>query len=225
MRKFVISDIHGNINSFKALLNKIRFRKEDELYLLGDFVDRGPDSKGVLDYIFQLKATGHQVFCTKGNHEDAMIKGKNDIQSFRSWLTWGGDQTLQSFNVERLSQVPNKYWEFLESLSLFIEVDRYILVHAGLNFDTPNPLDNTYSMMWIRNWYNDINYAWLGDRIIIHGHTPVTQDFIKKSASKIEENQYLDIDNGCFVDFKSGMGYLCALELGTHRLTFQKSLD
>lgn len=225
MRKFAISDIHGNVKTFKALLRKINFTKEDQLYLLGDFIDRGPDSKAVIDEILSLQKQGYQLDCLIGNHEDALLGSRTDQEKYQNWLHWGGRETLQSFGASHWREIPGKYWDFMESLVTYFEVDHYILVHAGLNFDTPNPMDNKYSMMWIRNWYEDINYAWLGDRIIVHGHTPVEQMTILKMHQKIEAQQYIDIDNGCFVDFKPGMGQLCAFELGTHQLTFQKNIE
>ncbi|MFT5168289.1 MAG: serine/threonine protein phosphatase 1, partial [Saprospiraceae bacterium] len=63
MKQYAISDIHGCAKTFKALLEQISFSKEDVLYLLGDYVDRGPDSKGVIDHIWQLQSEGYTVFC------------------------------------------------------------------------------------------------------------------------------------------------------------------
>ena len=225
MSQFVISDIHGNLKTFEALLKRIDFRKKDELFILGDYIDRGPDSKGVIDTIFRLRKEGYTLHCLKGNHEEALLKSREDQEQYHSWLHWGGSATLKSFNTRNWTGIPAKYWDFFESLDLYFEVDRYILVHAGLNFDTPTPLENKHSMMWIRNWYEDINYKWLGDRIVIHGHTPVGRDKILKAHKDLDKNQVIDIDNGCFVDFKPGMGNLCAMELDSHLLMFQPRLD
>lgn len=69
MKKYAITDIHGCNKTFQALLDKIAFTTADALYLLGDYIDRGPDSKGVFDTIFNLQETGHSVHCLRGNHE------------------------------------------------------------------------------------------------------------------------------------------------------------
>ena len=74
MSKYAISDIHGCIATFKTLLDKIKFSKEDELYLLGDYIDRGPDSKGVIDHIWYLQKSGYQVHCLRGNHENMLLQ-------------------------------------------------------------------------------------------------------------------------------------------------------
>ncbi|MEO0876095.1 MAG: metallophosphoesterase, partial [Bacteroidota bacterium] len=66
MRKFAISDIHGCLKTFEALLDQIQFTTQDELYLLGDYIDRGPDSKGVIDLIWKMQADGYQVKCLRG---------------------------------------------------------------------------------------------------------------------------------------------------------------
>lgn len=69
MPQYAITDLHGCARTFRALLDKIRFSKEDELYLLGDYINRGPDSKGVIDHILELRESGHTVHCLRGNHQ------------------------------------------------------------------------------------------------------------------------------------------------------------
>ena len=69
MHRFAISDIHGCAKTFEALLDRIALSTQGELYLLGDYLDRGPDSKGVLDLIFRLQREGYAVHCLRGNHE------------------------------------------------------------------------------------------------------------------------------------------------------------
>ena len=224
MRKFAISDIHGHAATFKALLQKINFSKSDQLYLLGDYVDRGPDSKGVIDHIFELKEQGHQLYCLKGNHEATMVKAITEEETRQNWLYYGGQTTLESFGVSDIRQIPKRYWDFIDTLDIYLEVDDFILVHAGLNFEIPNPFEGLHSMLWIREWYDDINYDWLGERIIIHGHTPIPKDLIKLMVSIRSTRQAIDIDNGCFVNWKAGMGQLCALQLDTFELTFQKGI-
>lgn len=225
MRKFAISDIHGHLATFKALLKKIEFSKQDQLFLLGDYIDRGPDSKGVIDLIWELQEEGYQIHCLKGNHEETMQKSLHDSELHSNWLFYGGDKTLESFGVSNLHQVPQRYWDFFESLPLYHEVDQYILVHAGINFDVPHPFEAKHSLLWIRDWYDDINYEWLRDRIVIHGHTPVPHDLIKLSINIKSTRQVIDIDNGCFVTWKPKMGKLCALELDTLVTYFQKNID
>jgi len=224
IRKYAISDIHGCVKTFKALLEKIKFSKEDELYLLGDYIDRGPDSKGVIDHIWQLQEEGYAVHCTKGNHEQMILKAEFDLNAFRSWRIHGGIETITSFGVVQLREIDEKYKEWIRSLPHYLEVDEYILVHAGFKFDMPNPFDEKESMLWERNWYTRLNRAWLGDRIIIHGHTPMKAIDIKAQAVLMYKTSYLDIDNGCVFD-REGMGQLVAFDLGNRKLIFQECLD
>ena len=101
MRKIAVSDIHGCLKTFKALVEEqVVLNPQDELYLLGDFIDRGPDSKGVLDYVMQLDEAGYQVHCLRGNHEDMMLQAVRDREDIGMWLFNGGQQALDSFRTE-----------------------------------------------------------------------------------------------------------------------------
>ncbi len=240
MRKFAISDIHGCQKTFQAMLEKqIRFKPDDELYILGDFVDRGPDSKGVLDYVMQLQDVNYKVFCIKGNHEAMMVDAYDDPSEVEMWLYNGGKETMRSFKAQFIEEIPEGYIKYMESFDYYIEVDNYILVHAGLNFKGQttdaegegflwklyNPLKDRKSMLWIRWWYEDIDWNWLRDRTIIHGHTPIEKDEIEEMTTALKQDQVLDIDNGCFAKYRNGLGQLCAFELGTGELYFQENLD
>ena len=228
MRKFAISDIHGCLSSFKALLTKIGLTTKDQLYLLGDFVDRGPNSKGVIDYIFELQQSGYSVYCLRGNHDDRFLLSKTDLELRDIWAKWGGKQTIKSFGLkeaDQLSSIPNKYWNFIEQLPYYFEVDNYLLVHGGLNFEHDQPLSDTKAMMYIRYWYDQIDRDWLGDRIIIHGHTPADKATILERRNNLDQVPALGIDNGCFFLDKADHGRLCAFDLGTQELYFQPCLD
>ncbi|MDX1667739.1 MAG: metallophosphoesterase family protein, partial [Saprospiraceae bacterium] len=170
MRRFAISDIHGCLRSFEALLDKIGLKKEDELYLLGDYIDRGPDSKGVIDRILSLQEEGYTVHCLIGNHEAMMLASTQDSMWKETWLFNGGWAALESFGVRDANDVPDKYFDFLIRLDYYVEVEGYLLVHAGLNFQEPDPLKDEDSMLWIRDWYGQIDREWLDGRVIVHGH-------------------------------------------------------
>ena len=88
----------------------------------------------------------------------------------------------------------------------------------------PNPFDEKESMLWERYWYMRINKAWLGDRIIIHGHTPMKAIDIKAHAALMHKTSYLGIDNGCVFD-REGMRHLVAFEMNSRKLIFQECLD
>ncbi len=225
MRKIAISDIHGCNRTFNELLKKIKFNKNDVLYLLGDYIDRGPDSKGVIDTILNFSKNGFQINCLKGNHEEQILKAKKDRDAYLDWQYWGGKQTMSSFGTDDIHQIPKKYWDFFENLEYYFETDNYILAHAGLNFEMENPLEGKYSMMWIRDWYNEINYQWLENRIIIHGHTPTDTLNIQQAYLQLNEVQILNIDNGCFYKISHGRGKLCAFDMSNRLLYFQENID
>ncbi|MEN0049364.1 MAG: metallophosphoesterase family protein [Bacteroidota bacterium] len=226
MAKYAISDIHGCLSSFQALLEKINLKKEDELFLLGDYIDRGPDSKGVIDHILNLKQEGHQLHCLRGNHEQMMIDTMQGSDRHADiWIKNGGEETLKSyFKIER--DIPDEHIFFLDELSFYQKIEGYYLVHAGFNFSYPNPLADRENMLWMRNWYEAINYSWLGNDIIIHGHTPISR---KKMEAQLEEVKYLqviNIDGGCvFKNIRSDLGWLVALDLEEKRFVFQENID
>ena len=96
MRRFAISDIHGCIKTFKTLVDRIEFSKEDTLYLLGDYIDRGPDSKGVIDHIWKIQEEGYRVHCLRGNHEQMLLE---ELKNIKFWYQ-GEPAMLKSFNAK-----------------------------------------------------------------------------------------------------------------------------
>ena len=226
MRKLAISDIHGCALTFEALLDKIALSTEDELYLLGDYVDRGPDSRAVIDQILSLHNEGYRVSCLRGNHEDGMLAATKGTEEFSAWYHyWGGRQTLESFGVQRIPDIPAQYLDFISGLGYYFEIEGYILVHAGLDFTKADPLAIDESMLYIRNWHHRIDYDWLGNRYIIHGHTPCGRERMESQFHNFLRQRVLDIDAGCFAHHQTGLGALCAFDFTNHALHFQPCLD
>ena len=207
MSRFVISDIHGCLHTFENLLDRLQFSSSDELYLLGDYVHRGPNSLGVVEYIMELQEH-YTVVALMGNHEQMEI----DAIAHEKLTGVSNGITYLNFNAQQQ--------EWLFNLPLYHEVDNFILVHAGLKFEKKDPFSDKEEMIWIRDWYNEVDYEWLGERIIIHGHTPVPQVFIQHQFKKIQKNQVLNIDAGCVFKNYTGLGHLCALDLTEMRLFF-----
>jgi serine/threonine protein phosphatase 1 len=116
----------------EALLDQLALASTDELYFLGDLIDRGPDSKGVIDLVFSLKEKGHKVRCLTGNHEDALLIATKDQSFFYQWYDgWGGRQALESFGVHFAAAIPQLYLDFFKKLEYCIEVDNYILSESS----------------------------------------------------------------------------------------------
>ncbi len=228
MRKIAISDVHGCQRTFVALLDRLAFTTADQLYLLGDYVDRGQNSKGVIDHIWALQEDGYQVQCLRGNHEDIVLTAQHSLEGLEGWLQTDGRRTMDSFGVQRITDIPEPYLEFMRCLGYWLQVDEYILVHAGLDFALLNPLSSPDEMLWIRCWYDQIRYDWLGDRIIVHGHTPTKCSEIESMLRQLEQKRYIDIDAGCvFWNFpvREGYGHLCAFDLTNRKLTFQEAVE
>ena len=220
MRKFAISDIHGCLKTFAALLDQIQFTTQDELYILGDYIDRGPDSKGVIDLIWTMQAEGYQIKCLRGNHEQMLLNIYEDpFDPFHR----GDQQLLASFGVYHAHSIPESYLDWCAQLPYFFEIDNYLLVHAGFDFSTKEPLRDTYAMLWIRNWRADIDRQWLNGRIVVHGHTPTPRPAIEMYLKAVESTPQIIIDNGCVYHGRHPeLGALCALELGTRQMYFQE---
>jgi len=223
MRTIAISDIHGYSNTFRSLLDRIGLHKDDQLCILGDCIDRGPDSRGVLDIIIKLQQDGYCVRYLMGNHEEMMLKAHYNPSQSAYWLMNGGDATLKSFGVTQAKDVPTKYIQIIETLDYVHETSDGIFVHAGLNMLNEDPFQDEHSKLWITNWYDEINFNWLGNRKIIHGHAISKRYEIEKSLENIDQFPVMCIDNGCFRD-KQGTGQLCALDLTNRKLWFNRNI-
>lgn len=241
MRTLIIGDIHGCNKTFNALIDKIALSPLDHLFLLGDYIDRGPDSKGVLDTIVNLKERGYQVSCLRGNHEQMMLNafqppvnkeeedddGSNEaVDYLKRWLKNGGKETLNSFGISKVEQVPPQYFTFLKQLPYYIETEDLILVHAGLDFHTKNPFDNLEEMIWIRDWYTSINDKWLGKRTIVHGHTPIPCGRIEFLFEKRDILRTINLDGGAIFSLKGRYDCaLCCMDWTNKKLYFQDTVD
>ena len=235
-KQWVIPDIHGNARTLKALiLEQIRPSKHDWLYFLGDYIDRGPDSKAVIDFIMKLQEEEYSVRLLIGNHEDYLLRTynneyvekkffglrvKNKLKN--EWMKFGGKETLQSFGIREVSQIPEKYITWLKSLELYIELEKYYLVHAGLNFELNDPFDDKHSMLWIKEF--KIKPEKIHHKKIIHGHVPVSLEFIDL-VTKTDTFDFIDLDNGAYMVGKEGFGNLIAFEINSKELIIQPNLD
>lgn len=216
-RTFVIGDIHGCAATFRQLVDgTLRPQTNDRIYLLGDLIDRGPDSKGVLNYIFELRKRGLSVSSVRGNHEEMCLRADGYLGL---WCANGGLTTLSSFQADGPGDIPYPYRDFLASLPHYILLDNFVIVHAGLNFAPTNPFEDTSAMLWSRSTYVDLQR--IGGRRLICGHTPVSRAMLE---STLNCNKIL-LDNGCVYDERPGFGSLAALELGSMTVNYQENID
>ena len=220
--RYVIPDIHGCNQTLQALVEEvISLTKKDDLYLLGDYIDRGPRSREVLQYIMQLIKDGYRVFPLRGNHEEMFLNACNDRDQYRIWILNGGCAALDNFGVEDACEIPIPFHRFCSNLPYFYLLDDYLLVHAGLNAVAEEPYADTQAMLWNRTSFMDKDL--LGGRTMICGHTPHYLRDIEKMLKR--DNGLIVLDNGCFLAGRKGMGSLLALELNSRTLYSQQNID
>lgn len=220
--KFIIPDIHGCSETFKALVERLRLNHNDELYLLGDYIDKGPGSKEVLDFIFELRDKGYKVNALIGNHEKELVDSFDDESLYREWLEGGGKEALESFAVNHINDIPKKYIDFIKSLPYYFMLDNFILVHAGFNFNSTNIFQDEKAMLCIREF--QVDTALTNGRRIIHGHVPTTLFTIIKTLGN-PNAQSFPLDNGCVYKDRQDMTNLLALNPDSFELIIQKNID
>jgi len=219
-RTFVIGDVHGCAATLRRLVEgQLCPSRTDRIILLGDLVDRGPDSRGVLDFIFALQSRGFSVASVRGNHEEMCLKAAEDPYLQVLWDANGGLNTLESFQADGLGDIPHIYREFLGALPHYILLEEYVIVHAGMNFAVPEPFADTGAMLWTRSPVVDRQR--IGGRRLICGHTPVSRNQLEHSLS----SDKLMLDNGCVFSGMPGLGSLAALELESMTVYYQENID
>ncbi|MAT49758.1 MAG: hypothetical protein CMK32_01035 [Porticoccaceae bacterium] len=175
-RHFVIGDIHGHARALDAILNAIAPTGADCITFLGDYIDHGPDSKAVLDTLIRLGNIARPLIRPiAGNHEALLLAALNDRDAEREWLRYGGEQTLASFGVAKISEIPNHYVEWLAALPLYIEDDNAVFVHAGANPNRPMNRQTENDLLW-RHLPSPVYMA--NGKALYCGHTPRTAPVI-----------------------------------------------
>ena len=209
MRLYIIGDIHGRSDLLDEIILKIRadvaqYGETDSLTItLGDYIDRGPDSKGVLDRLSRNPFPTRYV-AVRGNHEHLLESFLNNPEVAKYWRQLGGLETLHSYGVpihdlmvgkgfERAARalkqsIPDYQLEFLSSLEPFVTVGNYYLCHAGVRPGIPLAQQKIEDLMWIRDEF--LNSASMFEKIVIHGHTP-------QEWPDIRDNR-INIDTGAF---------------------------
>lgn len=197
---FAIGDIHGCLWSLEKLLNILPVNwGKDLVIFLGDYIDRGPDPRGVIEKILELKEFyKDKIITLKGNHEwmfERFLKGI-DIDVF---LYNGGGMTLKSYyNKEGYLEIPEEHLKFLRELKLYYETEDYIFVHAGLRPGKELKEQSEEDLLWIRESFYLSEYKF--PKTIVFGHTPFPAPLILEDR--------IGIDTGCVYG-----GALTAIEL------------
>ncbi len=179
-RIFAIGDIHGCLDKLIALMGIIDMDpKKDTLVFIGDYIDRGPQSKEVVDYLIDLVRQQSRVIFLKGNHEQ-MLELYLSGADRSSFLANGGHATLSSYSKdissEEANPIPSAHLDFFANLRLSYETDQYIFVHAGLKSNIPLEEQDEWDILWIRDEFIHSDFDF-GKRVIF-GHTPFRKPLV-----------------------------------------------
>jgi serine/threonine protein phosphatase 1 len=175
-RTYTLSDIHGCLDKLEGLVAQCRADAKDEapqFVFLGDYIDRGPNSRGVLEYVIDLqRRQPGRVICLTGNHEDLALNAIDDPREIDQWVVYnGGDKALASYGVTRPSELPADHVAWLRGLKTCHDDGSRLFVHAGIDPSRPLDRQDRHDLLWIRE-------PFLSDprdfgRFIVHGHTPL----------------------------------------------------
>lgn len=186
-RIYAVGDIHGMLFKLERLLDRIPFRNDrDQLVFLGDYVDRGPDSRGVIHRVVELIAGGLDVVCLRGNHEVMMENYLRD-EDVAFFLLNGGASTVHSYSVGQKDGqcvVPEAHKNFLGGLKKFYETDDYLFVHAGFRPGVAVADQEDEDVYWIRNEFITSDYDF--GKKVIFGHTPFMKPFVDRRKIGID---------------------------------------
>ena len=175
-RTYALSDIHGCLDKLQRLVARCEADARGEtakFMFLGDYIDRGPDSRGVIEFVMAMQARHpDDVVCLIGNHEDMALNAIDDPAEIAQWVVYNsGDKTLVSYGVTHPSELPADHVAWLRALRTHHDDGRRFFVHAGI--DPARPLDrqDRHDMLWMRE-------PFLSDtrdfgRFVVHGHTPL----------------------------------------------------
>lgn len=204
-RYIAITDIHGELSKLESVLSKIETREDDIFVFMGDYIDRGPDSKGVIDRVIAQSET-HKCVYLMGSHEYAYLHARQK-DSYYDYLFWnyGGPATVKSYGS--FENIYNIHGEFLDNLKFYYLTDKYLFVHAGINPNYSLEEQDETDFVYIRGAF--YNHPHNLPQKIIFGHTEFDEPQIQKDK--------ICIDLGCG---KYKNAHLCALILDEGREEF-----
>jgi serine/threonine protein phosphatase 1 len=215
-----IGDIHGCNKTCKVLLQKLdeEYQSEPTYVFLGDYTDRGPDSKDVVEQLLDFDQHHDCVFI-RGNH-DQMLLDAYEKNEWDLWIANGGSSTLRNYDaIPGNFELPKKHYQFFTDTKLYWETEDYFFVHAGLN---PNLTikenlereEERQEFIWQRSHIHAKKSKW--EKTVVFGHTPVRKPLVREHM--------IGIDTGCVYN-RSGLGTLTAVVLPEEKFIEQASLD
>jgi serine/threonine protein phosphatase 1 len=188
---YAIGDVHGCRDKLVRLLYFCahhRAGRPARYVFVGDYIDRGPDSRGVVDLLIKMQQdTPGGVICLRGNHEMLLLNAWQRDEGLL-WVTQGGARTLLSYGVKQPAELPGEHLDWFAALPLRFDDGRRLFVHAGVNPSMPLDQQAERDLLWIREPFlsSDRDYG----RLIVHGHTPT-----ERGVPELRPNR-LNLDTG-----------------------------
>jgi serine/threonine protein phosphatase 1 len=179
MAIWAVGDVHGCLDKLRRLWDRLSPNPEEEVIFLGDLIDRGPDSKGVLDFLLRKQRSGFRIVCLLGNHEEmclAWYRDRCDPFAWEVWMANGGRRTLASYGSDARGAdsfemgMTEEHLEFLSSFPLWHRSGEVTFVHAGLRPGRPLEEQDREDLLWIREDFFGRPEAF--PEPVVFGHTP-----------------------------------------------------
>lgn len=230
---WAVGDIHGHLGTFRALVHRLKLGDEDRIICLGDMIDRGPDSAGLIEFI----RSDNRIICLKGNHELMALSSLQEdgvVELWQPWLARGGRSTWGSYIVQAegdLYEAKRLFADdlmWMDNLPNHIVLDKLRLVHAG--YDPRMPLDSQgdKELLWIRKRFYEHEYAIDPYRTVIFGHSTTTKvgpapGEVVHSPIQLNDERpaWIAMDIGAYNHVSPG---LAAMNLSSFRIVKQGTL-
>lgn len=213
-----IGDVHGCLQSLQDLTEKLEKYSDRKFIFLGDYIDRGPDSKGVVDFLLDYREKQDCIFL-RGNHEQMLLDAYyND--NLDMWLMNGGRSTLESYGAKYNNlDIPESHIEFYNNTKMYYDTSDFFFVHAGLSpaktiEQSLQDEGDIKDFLWERSHLNVFETPW--EKTVVFGHTP--------RPHPIRKNKMLGLDTGCVYE-SLGYGKLTAAVLPEMKFVQQVCLD
>jgi serine/threonine protein phosphatase 1 len=189
---FAIGDIHGSLTKLKNLIARCEEHADGRpltFLFLGDYIDRGPESAGVIRLLIDLQSRPRRrVIPLMGNHEAMVLAVTDGTMPEKNWLGQGGVATLKSYRARHARELPREHLDWLGALQLTYDDGRHFFVHAGVDPQKPLDAQDDYDLLWIREPFLSDRRDY--GRLIVHGHTPVSGGMADLRSNR------LNIDTG-----------------------------
>jgi serine/threonine protein phosphatase 1 len=200
MRTIAIGDIHGCSLALSVLLEQIRPAREDRIIFLGDYVDRGANSRNVIEQILSLQQHC-EVITLLGNHEVLLQSARESPEPNDFWLQQcGGNETLISYGGS-FADIPESHWEFVRNCRRYYETERHFFVHANYVPDQPIAEQPEQMALWQHlTTFTPMEHQ--SGKIAVVGHTP------QRTGNILNIGHLICLDTGCFLG-----GWLTALDI------------